>query len=296
MDNFYISAILREMEPLISGRTVARVSLVNSDLLIDLRLENDELLFASLDRTSPAIYLSGRQPSGEANASHPFAIQLRKHVTGAKLTALSKDPLDRIVRLEFEKFDVSGDRVRNLLVLAMTGRAANAYILDSEHNVVAALTDRAVLPESGTETEANDLHINDSMTEADILETEFGPSSIFSPLIKNEFIARCRISSPAEAFRSIVVDLFDKKPTPLVYSRLPVEQVERRLINLKTDLLLSHVELVQAQGMLRSEFPDIIRSRRPLLLGRAMGKRRFKTNTTLCGNCSRARLKSARRR
>ncbi len=264
MDNFYISAILREMEPAISGRTVARVSLVNSDLLIDLRLENDQLLFASLDRTSPAIYLSNRQPGSETNASHPFAIQLRKHITGAKLTRLSKDPLDRVVRLEFEKFDVSGDRARSLLVLAMTGRAANAYILDSAQNVVAALTDRAVLSESRTESSANDFdlsehlrRVNGPMTEADILETEFGPSSIFSPLIKNEFIARCHISSPAEAFRSIVVDLFDKKLTPLVYSRMPVEQIERRLINLKTDLLLSHIEFVQAQGMLRSEFPTL---------------------------------------
>ena len=257
MDNFYISAILREMESLISGRTVARVSLVNSDLLIDLRLENNQLLFASLDRTNPALYLSGRQPGGEANASHPFAIQLRKHITGARLTTLSKDPLDRIVRLEFEKFDVSGDRARSQLVLAMTGRAANAYILNSEHNVVAALTDHAVFPESETEKSANDFHINDSMTEADILETEFGPSSIFSPLIKNEFIARCRTSSPAQAFRSIAVDLFDKNPAPLVYSRLPIEQIGQRFINLKTDLLLSHIELVQAQGMLRSEFPTL---------------------------------------
>src|SRR5262245_36120845 len=142
MDNFYISAILREMESVIRGRTVARVSLVNSDLLIDLRLENDLLLFASLDRTSPAISLSDRQSGGEATASHPFAIQLRKHIAGAKLTNISKDPLDRIVRLEFEKFDVSGDRARSLLVLAMTGRAANAYILDSDHNVAAALSDR----------------------------------------------------------------------------------------------------------------------------------------------------------
>ncbi|HKS40780.1 MAG TPA: NFACT family protein [Blastocatellia bacterium] len=257
MDNFYISAILREMEQAISGRTVARVFLVNSDLLIDLRLENNQLLFASLDRTNPALYLSGRQPGGEANASHPFAIQLRKHITGARLTTLSKDPLDRIVRLEFEKFDVSGDRARSQLVLAMTGRAANAYILNSEHNVVAALTDHAVFPESRTEKSANDFHINDSMTEADILETEFGPSSIFSPLIKNEFIARCRTSSPAQAFRSIAVDLFDKNPTPLVYSRLPIEQTGQRLINLKTDLLLSHIELVQAQGMLRSAFPTL---------------------------------------
>lgn len=264
MDNFYISAILREMEPVISGRAVTRVVLVKSDLLFDLRLENHEWLVASLDHTSPALYLSGRQPGSEANSSHPFAIQLRKHIAGAKLTNLSKDPLDRIVRLEFEKFDVSGDRMRSLLVLAFTGRAANAYILDSEQNIVAALTDRAALPELQTEpaTARFDLsgllhRVDDSATESDILETEFGASSSFSPLIKNEFIARCRLSSPAEAFGSIVIDLFDKKSAPLVYSSLSIEQVGRRLLNLKTDLLLSHIELVQARGMLRTEFATL---------------------------------------
>ncbi|MGA9771437.1 MAG: NFACT family protein [Blastocatellia bacterium] len=264
MDNFYISAILREMEPLISGRTVARIFLVNTDLLMDLRLENDQLLFASLDRTNPALYLSGRQPGSEANSSHPFAIQLRKHITGARVTSVSKDPLDRIVRLEFEKFDVGGDRVRSLLVLAMTGRAANAYVIDSKKQVIASLTDHAVLPESSAETTASDFdpsellrRVNDSMSETDILETEFGSSSNFGPVIRNEFIARCRISSPARSFRSIVADMFEKKPVPLVYSRLPIEQVVNRLINLKTDLLLSHIELTQAQGLLRSEFPTL---------------------------------------
>jgi predicted ribosome quality control (RQC) complex YloA/Tae2 family protein len=263
MDNFYISAILREMEQTISGGTVARVFLVNSDLLFDLRLRDGQLLIASLDRTNPAIYLSDRQLSTEANAAHPFALQLRKLIAGAKLTRLSKDPLDRIVRMEFEKFDASGDRMRSLLVLAFTGRAANAYILDSGQNAIAALTDSARLSESPAETTGDfDLsealrRVEDSMSQSDILETEFGASSIFSPIVKNEFIARCRISSPALAFKSIINDLFDKKPVPLVYSRLPIEQSGQRLIDLKTDLLLSHIELVQAQGMLRFEFPTL---------------------------------------
>jgi predicted ribosome quality control (RQC) complex YloA/Tae2 family protein len=85
----------------------------------------------------------------------------------------------------------------------------------------------------------------------------FGASSTFGPVIRNEFIARCRISNPDQSFRSIVADLFEKKPVPLVYSRLPIEQIVTRLINLKTDLLLSHIELTQAQGMLRSEFPTL---------------------------------------
>jgi predicted ribosome quality control (RQC) complex YloA/Tae2 family protein len=277
MDNFYLSAVVREMEQEILGRVVARIFLADSDLLFDLRLAGGRALLASLDRTSPALYLSGRDlraVNSDAGAAHPFAAQLRKRVAGGQLLGLSKDPADRVVRLEFEKYEAGGDRMRSSLVLALTGRAANAYLMDSEMNQVAALTDRAALPEHQlaelrlAELQTGARHkdltadeflrgVDDSMTQEEILDREFGPASIFSPVIKNEFIARCRSLGPAEAFASIVTDLLDKKPLPLVYSRLPLEEAGRRLINLKTDLLLSQIEMAQAQGMLRNEFSTL---------------------------------------
>ncbi|HKP85430.1 MAG TPA: NFACT family protein [Blastocatellia bacterium] len=264
MDNFYLSAVVREIEREIPGRTLARVFLRKSDLLLDFRLEGGDLLLASLDPASPAFYLSGGDLPADTNSAHPFATQLRKNLAGGRLLSLTKVPLDRIIRLEFEKYDAGGERARNSLILALTGRAANAYIVDAESNQVAALTDRATLPELSDDLPTGDLSesnllvgITDSMTEQEIIERAFGPSSIFSPSIKNEFVARARTARPADALRSIVADMVDKKPVPLVYSRLPLEEASERLINLKTDLLLSPMELAQAQGMIRNEFSNL---------------------------------------
>jgi predicted ribosome quality control (RQC) complex YloA/Tae2 family protein len=268
MENFYLSAIVREIAKEATGRNIARVFLAGSALSIDLRLPDGKLLLASLDRASPALYISSldhRQGDSDISAAHPFVSLLRKHIVNARLLSISKEPIDRIVRFEFEKFDASGDFARTSLVLAFTGRTSNAYLTDSENHTLAALADHATLQPatvSNIDTEASNLAelfdaLDDSITEAEAIEKLFGKSSVFSPQLKNEFIARCRKTSPRAAFKSLLDDLFRKEPVPLLYSRLPLEQLGQRLTNTRFDLLLSHIELTQSDGMLRLQFPTL---------------------------------------
>jgi predicted ribosome quality control (RQC) complex YloA/Tae2 family protein len=267
MENFYLSAIVREIAKETRGRTVARVLLMGSTLSIDLRLPGSQVLLASLDRNSPALYISAapRQADPDNGAAHPFAALMRKHVAGAKLLGISKEPFDRVVRLEFEKFGAGGDYVKSSLVLALTGRTSNAYLNDAEHNTLAALTDRVTLqpdPTSNRRAQTSSLaelytRLDDSTTPAEALEMLFGQSSIFGPQLRNEFIARCKNAKPRAAFGSLLDDLFQKEPVPLLYTRLPLEHAGQQLINLKSDLLLSHIELSQAEGMVRLQFPTL---------------------------------------
>lgn len=268
MENFYLSAIVREITKEALGRSVTKVLLAGSTLSIDLRLSGGMVLLASLDRGSPALYLSKphlKQADADTSASHPFASLMRKHLVGAKLIGISKEPLDRIVRFEFEKFDVSGDFARSSLVLALTGRTSNAYLKDSDDRTLVALADQGALqPEVNSSLGAESLNLaelpgslDDSMTQADAIEKLFGQSSIFSPQLKNEFIARCRRKSPVAAFKSLMDDLVKKEPVPLLYSRLSLGQVGQRLMNIKTDLLLSHIELSQAEGMFWFQFSTL---------------------------------------
>ena len=50
------------------------------------------------------------------------------------------------------------------------------------------------------------------------------------------------------AFRSLIDDLFHRDPVPLLYSKSPLEQTHQVVVNPRTDLLLSHIELAQARG------------------------------------------------
>ncbi|HXG92975.1 MAG TPA: NFACT RNA binding domain-containing protein [Blastocatellia bacterium] len=268
MENFYLSAIVREIQPEVQGQFIARVAKAGDEILFDIRDTGERMLLASLDRTSPALYFARRdikQIKSALQSSHPFFALLRKRLAGAKILALSKEPFDRIIRLEVERFDLSGEAEKSSLVLALTGRTTNAYLLDASGTEISSF-DQSGKPYSeaqGTsiiqdfdpaETLAR---LSEDATQEDILNSFFGPTSIFAPVFRTEFIARCRNASPAAAFKSLLHDLFYSKPVPLVYSRIPEAEIGERIINLKTDLLLSHIELKQAEGLHRIEFDSL---------------------------------------
>ena len=268
MENLFLSAVVAELRPQVVGRSINRISLVKNDLMIDLRLADGRLLLASINPSSPAFYLADRslrQEGSEKHASHPFNALLRKHLAGAKLASISKAEADRIIELEFERFDAAGDKARNSLVTTLTGRSSNAYLLDGDKNIEAVLNARGSLapgdrfhwPEESFSREAILDRLDDRPSRGEILSRFFGPASIFGPVIEREFIARCETAAPAEAFRSLLGDLFGHEPRPLIYSRVVLEEIGDRPLNLKSELILSHIELVSARHLRRSEFATL---------------------------------------
>ena len=267
MDNFYLSALVREVIPEVQGRTVVRASLETSTLLIDLRLTSGRQLLASLDRTTPALYLSSEVAthSPGKGTSTFFLSLLRKHVVDARLVKLWKEPLDRIVQLDFEKLDAGDNKVQLSLRLAFTGRSANAYLADAQGAVMGRLFERdsadpvAQSDPTPETVEPPNLtsELNESTTQSEVLDRFFGAGSMFGPQLKSEFQARCKDTSPAAAFNLLIDDLFNRDPLPLLYSRLPLDQIQQMVINPRSDLLLSHIELAQARGLLRVQFSSL---------------------------------------
>lgn len=268
MDNLYLSAVVKEIAPEAQGRSVARVSLTNANLLIDLRLSGGRQLFVSMDRSSPAVYLTSTlptQPLTEKRKSNGFLSLLRKHIFDARLEVIWKGPLDRIVQMDFEKLAAGDNRVRTTLVLMLTGRSANAHLIDDQGSLVASLYEGTGSEEfihgnrspGAFDPASLTSDLDDSITQAQALDRFWGTDSIFGPQLKSEFAARCRDVVPAAAFRSLIDDVFNGEPIPLVYSRVPLDQIGRHLINPKADLLLSHMELVQARGMQRYQFQSL---------------------------------------
>jgi predicted ribosome quality control (RQC) complex YloA/Tae2 family protein len=268
MENFFLSALVAQIGPEVAGRHVGRVSLANSRLVVDLRFPDGRALLASLEPASPALYLAARpekQPGAEAQSSGPFISLLRKKMAGALVTSISKDPADRVVWIDFEKYDVGGDKQAASLVIAMTGRTSNAFMVDAAARVEHMLYARGVAAESGRLERATSAlsraslldGLGRSATEGDIIKRFFGPASPFGPLLEREFIARCAARTPFAAFESLLDDLFEKPPVALVYSRLRLDDVGRRATDLKAGLILSHIELAQAEGLNRYEFDSL---------------------------------------
>jgi predicted ribosome quality control (RQC) complex YloA/Tae2 family protein len=234
---------------------------------MDFRLAGGRQMLVSLDRTSPAIYLSskGASSTDRARASSFFLSLLRKHLAESRLVKLWKEPSDRVVTLEFERLDAGGDKVRTSLRLALTGRSANAYLVDAQDSVTGKLFDQGLAePIAPVGSSIDNLEpqnlptdLPDSIGQSEVLDRFFGPGSVFSPQLKNEFLARCHGKPPSAAFNSLAEDLFNREPLPLLYSRLPLDDLEHQVINPKTDLLLSHIELVQAGQMQCYQFSSL---------------------------------------
>jgi predicted ribosome quality control (RQC) complex YloA/Tae2 family protein len=267
VDNLFLSAVVKEIAVEAQGRSVARVSSSNANLLIDLRLGGGRQLLASVDRSSPAFYItnSPAQPRTRKPSSDAFLSLLRKHIFDARVEGIWKSPLDRIVQMDFEKLAAGDNRVQTRLLLIFTGRSANAHLIDDQGSIVASLHEQHGSeqivphdPRSSTFDPASlTAELSDSITEADVLNRFWGTDSIFGPQLKAEFAARCNGVVPASAFRSLTDDLFNGAPVPLVYSKVPLDQIGRQLIDPKADLLLSHIELVRARGMLRYQFESL---------------------------------------
>jgi predicted ribosome quality control (RQC) complex YloA/Tae2 family protein len=145
-----------------------------------------------------------------------------------------------------------------VIVLSLTGRSANAWLLDSTSAAIGSFSEAAldappVRDEEATSLEEAIEHLDESMTHEQVLERFFGNTSRFGPLLKREFIARSHNGNAVDALKSLVSDL-SRSEVPLVYSAVPLDQIGERLINLKEDLVLSNVELFHARAMLRRQF------------------------------------------
>jgi len=144
VDNFYLSAIVDEIKREVEGHTVAGISLSGSTLLFDFRLNGRRRLLASLDRAAPALYLSSRDQhkSGKRAPSNFYSV-LRGHLDGAKAVSIAKRPSDRVVEIEFENSAAKDRRTsRASLVLSLTGRSANAYLLDGQKTLLTSLFEK----------------------------------------------------------------------------------------------------------------------------------------------------------
>lgn len=263
MDGPFLSAIVIEIARLLVGRPVVAVRALESRLIIYFDVPEPSALVLSLDPANPALFLGNRPKLGARRkpvVEKPFVGQLRRRLFAAELSSLGKHTTDRIVTAVFET-----PQGRCSLLLALTGRNANAYVIDRDGMVeskceeggIFAVGEMIEAPSTGTEPGDLIAAVPATASPEEALGILFTPQSPLSPSLKREFLARCTEGGPVAALRSLLGDLFEKRPTPLVYSRLPLDQFFARVMNPKTDLLLSHFRRHSAEAMLVSGFPSL---------------------------------------
>ena len=107
-----------------------------------------EFLLISADPASPRLYSIHRRLRDLEKQSVPltsFGQALRSKLGGGHLVSISKDPLDRIVRFTFRLEDELSGIVFRRLVVQLTGRTANLFLLDELNRVLAVLREQPQL-------------------------------------------------------------------------------------------------------------------------------------------------------
>lgn len=269
MDNLYLSALIREAEPALSGRVVSAAQVRKHEIHFDFLPPGPRRLIAILEADRPSIFLSDARPSGKPGAvsTSPFAVQVREYLANATLRFIAKEPGDRIVRLVFYSEQIKPEEPaaeRALtLVVELTGRTSNAHLIGDEGQLLSSMRGNA--PKHASSAAAN----NQTADEMDWLRAKLdsassetfgeltGKKSLLGPRLQAELRARAAATDPVDALRSLLSDLLREPPVPLIYSAVPLEAIGNQLIDPRSDLILSHVELQGLSAFKRNQFPTL---------------------------------------
>jgi len=149
MNQELIQRVVEELRSSLPGRFFGKIfQLTPLSFAFDFGLRG-EFLFVSVDPASLRLYLIKRRLRDLEKQAVPltaFGQALRSKLSGGHLVNIAKDPLDRIVRLTFR---VEADEIIfRRLVIQLTGRTANLFLLDELNGILAVLREQG--PASGT--------------------------------------------------------------------------------------------------------------------------------------------------
>lgn len=147
MNQATLQAITDELSKNLSGQKFGKIfQLSKLRLAIDFRLHDGSYLFISVEPGAPRIYLIKRRLKDlEKLSQNPtsFTLFLRKRLANALLTKITKDENERVLRFFFDAQDEIEGLKNYTLVVQLTGRSANLFLLDADDFILDALRENS---------------------------------------------------------------------------------------------------------------------------------------------------------
>ena len=137
LDAIYLSALTAELKEKLEGGRIDKVQQPELDmLLLSLRAKGENLrLLLAAGTGNARVHLT--ESSFENPAEPPmFCMLLRKHLVGARITAVCQPDYERLLMIELECHDEMGFACQKKLVAEMIGRSANVILVDGEGRIV----------------------------------------------------------------------------------------------------------------------------------------------------------------
>lgn len=144
MNQATLEIIADELSRTLTGCKFGKIfQLSKLSLAIDFRLRDGDYLYVSVEPTRAArVHIVKRRLKDlEKQSSNPsaFAQFLRKRLANATLTSITKDENERVLRFAFDAPDEIEGLKNYTLIVQLTGRSANIFLLDERDFILDAL-------------------------------------------------------------------------------------------------------------------------------------------------------------
>lgn len=155
LDAVFLSALRSELDAALRGMKIDKIQQPEQDqILLTLRGQGAPArLLLSAGTGDARVHLTDAAFENPANPPM-FCMLLRKHLTGARIGAVTQPPLERSVEIDLDCVDALGEPCKKRLILEMIGRHSNIILTDKEGLIIDCLrrvdslmsTKRQVLP------------------------------------------------------------------------------------------------------------------------------------------------------
>ncbi len=195
MHDELIRRVVEELRDSLTGRFLGKIyQLTPLSFAFDFGLRGS-FLFVSVEPSSPRLYLIERRTRDLQKASIQlahFGQLLRARTNGGALVSVEKDPHDRVVR-----FSVRGEDQFFKLIIQLTGRTSNLFLLDDADRILGVLRGpRGQLPGEIYSPPEPPVHRDD------IEQIPSGSPSAYADAFYSEVDAEKAFDSRAGALRS----------------------------------------------------------------------------------------------
>ena len=139
-DAFFLTAVLDEIRDKTRQGRIEKIHQPSRDTVI-LHLkcqEGRQKLIFVISPTAPRLHLTSASPENPAEPPM-FCMLLRKHLSGARISAVRQIPMERWAEFTFDCIDEMGDAVQKKLVAELMGRTCNLYLLGPDGRIIDCL-------------------------------------------------------------------------------------------------------------------------------------------------------------
>ena len=136
-DGITVAALCHELNSILKDGRISKISQPEADeLLLTVKTDSgQERLLISASATLPLMYLTDMNKPSPANAP-AFTMLLRKHLSGARIMAVTQPGLERVIHIEMEHRDEMGDLKRKRLIVEIMGKHSNIIFTDDEDKII----------------------------------------------------------------------------------------------------------------------------------------------------------------